>query len=730
MKKRILTWLIISAMALSLCSCSEEGSSSKADSSSVPDTTTTTTTATATTTTTAEPEPEPQKEQLELDGYGMLDKAVAIDKSGNAMCVAKGAVNARFRDKYVDVFTIETIVDGSLIITCTLSENEVELGNDFSDGEGDGDNSYLENDRYIFKVDIKTGEILQEIKLKNFDEYVIFLDGGFTIKESDGENTVTNVYDYDFNKIYTTEREGGYGNFEVNHKCDKAYYVEDQVVYCLDFKTEDVKAISEYSDFAANSVDNVMSIGGKDYVSLTVLETDGKEYDCIIDAQTSDAYRLYTDMCYIDITENIFQMNVYDDSYNTDYVLISDEKDKLDKIELPESITYSLDYMLDDGRLFYSFRTADGLFVEVHDLETNKLVGSLTVSTDFFEPDEDKMKEVFGEDYDTDAFYDPTAYFMYGEPLFTGDNTVLLRFSNNLREEFYVLWEIGLEEGYTQLIEVSDEEILPQYVKEDEIDERFQFIQPTEPTGEFVSLRERADEIEKKYGIELEIASEATGVIVDFAMMPSDSYEHTSKALDIIDRELARYPEGFLTQIKHEEADLLRFYLTEDVITFSTSFESGGVCTTYEDEIVIALEVGDEPYLESSIHHELSHAIDIYVEDKLNNPEFSDGWDALNPQDDIWYSEGEAQLHELYIESFYSDIDTAGAYYVDDYGHTNATEDRARIFETVMSDGCYTVKFDEAPFLMAKLNFYAKSIREAFDGSENWGEVPWEKYMD
>lgn len=238
------------------------------------------------------------------------------------------------------------------------------------------------------------------------------------------------------------------------------------------------------------------------------------------------------------------------------------------------------------------------------------------------------------------------------------------------------------------------------------------------------------NEIEKKYGIKLEIASEATGIIVDFAMMPSDSFEYAREALDVLDRELARYPEGFLTQIKHGDADVLRFYLAADVISFTTSFESGGVCTTYNGEIIIALEVGDEPFLESSIHHELSHAIDIYVENKLNNPEFSEGWDALNPQDDIRYSEGEAQLHELYIESFYSNIDTAGAYYVDNYGHTNATEDRARIFETVMSDGNYTVKFDEAPFLMAKLNYYAESIRKAFDGSENWGEVPWEKYMD
>lgn len=727
MKKRILTWLIISAMALSLCSCEEKDSSSKTDSSSVPDTTTPTTT-TTTTTTTAEPEPEPQKELLELDGYGMLDKSVAIDKSGKAMCVAKGAVNAKFRDKYVDVFTIENIVDGSLIVTCTLSDDKIVLGENFGDGEGDS--SYIDNKRYMFRVNLETGEILNELVLENYDEFVTFLDGGFTIETSDGESTVTDVYDYDFNKIYTSDRKGGYGTFKINGSVDTAYYLEDHVVYSVDLETEELKAVTEYSDIYVNHMSDIMTIDGKDFVSLTALETDGKEYDCIVDAKTGEVFRLYTDMCYMDTTENVLRLNVYDDSYNTDYILISGKKDSLDRVELSESITYSLCYMLDDGRLFYNFKTEDGYFAEVYDLETNKLVGSLTVSTDFFEPDEDKMKEVFGEDYDIDAFYDPTAYYMYGEPLFTGDNTVLLRFSNNLREEFFVLWEIGLEEGYTQHIEVTDEDVLPQYIREEDVQQRFQFIQPGELTGDFLTLKERADGIEKKYGIELEIADEAAGVIVDFAMVPSESYEYTSDALDVLDRELGRYPAGFLTQIKNYDSDKIRIYLTADVVGFTDEFEYGGVCTTNNNEIVIALEVGDLPYLESSLHHELSHAIDIYVEEKLNNPDFSDGWDALNPQDDIWYSEGEAQLHELYIESFYSDIDTAGAYYVDDYGHTNATEDRARIFETVMSDGCYTVRFDEAPFLMAKLNYYAKSIREAFDGSENWGEVPWEKYMN
>ena len=38
--------------------------------------------------------------------------------------------------------------------------------------------------------------------------------------------------------------------------------------------------------------------------------------------------------------------------------------------------------------------------------------------------------------------------------------------------------------------------------------------------------------------------------------------------------------------------------------------------------------------------------------------------------------------------------------------------------------------FERSPFIKAKINYYAECIRLAFDGSENWGEMPWEKYLD
>ena len=123
--------------------------------------------------------------------------------------------------------------------------------------------------------------------------------------------------------------------------------------------------------------------------------------------------------------------------------------------------------------------------------------------------------------------------------------------------------------------------------------------------------------------------------------------------------------------------------------------------------------------------------LSYYAEEKLEGTlDFSEGWDKLNPPDDIWYT-GELTPEEVHAECVMNNIDPSGAYYFSEYGHTNATEDRAEIFSAVMRpENFVQFELDRSPFIVAKLNYYAECIRLAFDGSESWSEMPWEKYMD
>ena len=96
--------------------------------------------------------------------------------------------------------------------------------------------------------------------------------------------------------------------------------------------------------------------------------------------------------------------------------------------------------------------------------------------------------------------------------------------------------------------------------------------------------------------------------------------------------------------------------------------------------------------------------------------------------DGIYYQYG----YDKYSEYTYEKAEYTNqfdiAYFVDEYSMTYPTEDRARIFEAIMTDKKSNLDFEKAPHLIEKLNYYAECIREVFD-TTGWKNVPWEKYM-
>ena len=66
--------------------------------------------------------------------------------------------------------------------------------------------------------------------------------------------------------------------------------------------------------------------------------------------------------------------------------------------------------------------------------------------------------------------------------------------------------------------------------------------------------------------------------------------------------------------------------------------------------------------------------------------------------------------------------------FVDTYSTIRPTEDRARVLEYAMVDyGLYT--FEGCATLIAKLDYYSRCIRDAFD-TTGWPDmVLWEQYL-
>ena len=87
-----------------------------------------------------------------------------------------------------------------------------------------------------------------------------------------------------------------------------------------------------------------------------------------------------------------------------------------------------------------------------------------------------------------------------------------------------------------------------------------------------------------------------------------DPYDSLSSALDSMDRELARYPEGFLEQIANDGCNGFRFILTGDIQGIETD-DAGGF--KYAIDGIINVVISSlTPDLSHVLHHELSRAID------------------------------------------------------------------------------------------------------------------------
>ncbi len=204
--------------------------------------------------------------------------------------------------------------------------------------------------------------------------------------------------------------------------------------------------------------------------------------------------------------------------------------------------------------------------------------------------------------------------------------------------------------------------------------------------------------------------------------------------MDILDEELSKYPEGFVGQIGYGNYDTIHFYIAADLIGISseTLNTAGGFQLEIGNESVIVVDFTYFTVARTTIHHELGHCID----DTLTYNGYMDEniWNSYNPLSvtggsiytdtyDLYGNYGD----EIYAYGSNGE-DCANSYFVDTYSMTYPSEDRAKIWENIMSDEKY-VYWEKTPHLTAKLNYYAECIRQNFD-STGWNDVRWEKYMN
>lgn len=244
-------------------------------------------------------------------------------------------------------------------------------------------------------------------------------------------------------------------------------------------------------------------------------------------------------------------------------------------------------------------------------------------------------------------------------------------------------------------------------------------------------LYERAKEIGKKHGIEIRIAEQLEEDYNDYKAEKTFDESQISVALEIVERTLSKYPEGYFAQLLcgsireielHLAGTVTNLEIPEGEVNGFTSFI--GFAQTRNDKSVIVVDVGEGENLEEHLHHEIFHLTDdrlAFDAGLRENAVYSeDRWMELNPKE-FEYSYNLFELPEEYFNDNYR------GWFIELYSRTYPREDRATIMEYAMLG--MDAMFIAEPYRQAKLEYLCECIRDAFD-TTGWPEhTVWEETL-
>ena len=233
------------------------------------------------------------------------------------------------------------------------------------------------------------------------------------------------------------------------------------------------------------------------------------------------------------------------------------------------------------------------------------------------------------------------------------------------------------------------------------------------------AVRQQADELEKTYGVHILLGAQAQAPCAhsDFAVTLCEDASVIAGALDTLKAELAKYPQGFLKQLRGGvPEDGLYFCLTGAIAggvdTVGFARPSGG---RYE----LALDITDGK-VAKTLHHEIWHAIEMHCSVET----FDAGWAGYNPVGFAYYGRYDQGYTDL-TRWTYSGGTGADSYFVDAYSRINSREDRAQIFACAMAGDAAVFT---APAIKAKLLRMDNLLRQNFS-SGSWTEVWWQQFL-
>ena len=235
------------------------------------------------------------------------------------------------------------------------------------------------------------------------------------------------------------------------------------------------------------------------------------------------------------------------------------------------------------------------------------------------------------------------------------------------------------------------------------------------PTQEELNNSYR-NSIYSTYGVKITYGNEMGDYLVGY-YAPTKMTDTTeiNEYLGRIENELKKYPSRFFKEIR-DYGMPVTIYLVKDI---PGSDIAGLTNSQFYDNIVISIKAG--LLFEKTLNHELMHYIDAYLNAKLYPESVETAWNLLNP---VGFSYGMFDTNYDYFPT-----QNNNAYFFSNYSQTNYKEDRATLFEDIMTRAykrpCYTNGYP----LYSKIKLLAEQIDSGFETVNSSTIEYWEKYL-
>jgi hypothetical protein len=236
------------------------------------------------------------------------------------------------------------------------------------------------------------------------------------------------------------------------------------------------------------------------------------------------------------------------------------------------------------------------------------------------------------------------------------------------------------------------------------------------------AIQAQAHALSQKYGITILLGDQVTlpAQYCGKAVTPVADSTQLSTALAAIEEALSRYPEDLCRQFQNragEEGIVL--CLTGQI---SGSLPTAGFTKLLRQRYVLLLDV-TAAELTATFHHELWHLLEM----KISADAFERaGWSAQNPAD-FKYSGKYTSAYLDLTQWTYAAGNGAQSYFLDPYSRINAREDRAQLWQAVLSGQIQP--FLESPFLRAKLQLMTQALCGRFPDLQ-WDSALWQSIFD